>query len=1379
MANFRLFIWVGLFALLMTSIQVSAATYHLVPGSSSPPICNGSEGSWSGNTYICNWGQPLSLQPDDVVTSSTNITILSNSGFTINGATLGSESQSINLSSNNYSLNDNVLNNTTMYGSLSGHNIRVSGASTIYGGVDVSQTLNASQSSGSTIHGNVNSGTLITNNMQFSSNISASNNITLENTSLSGSILSGQNLTLIGTSTINGSVNISGSMDASQLSSGTISGNVTASNIIASNTAFGGTVNAYNGTLNLTSSSVAGEATGRNGVTATDTIFQSTLTSIGGTVNLAGGDVTGHILAECCKVTVTNGAVIGAGITAGVNGIEISDSEVTGDLNAGNNPIILTNVTMHSGNISAGNNNVTVNGGEINASIPNAHRVFIYDSAVIRGDILARYLVELDNSTVYGNIETTENHDGLHHVTLHNSEVYGNVTVRDDWGTITGNWPNSAIYGNCTYHSVTPELCSSRQPPPPQCFADTFTSGSNFSRTWAVSRSQGNFNPQIINSRLRLTEDRTNQATRTTMNRIFPAQNNRVEIEFDYFAYGGNGADGIAIVLSDASVSPQPGGYGGSLGYAQGHGEPGFAGGWLGIGLDEYGNFSMATEGRQGGYSPSWFVSRRPNRVVIRGSGSGNNDYRFLRDSAQLNPALHGNPNTAHRYRIVIDSRGGDESIVSVERKVGSADYQMLIAPFDARSETGQASVPERFFISFTGSTGAQHNIHELGEISVRADQCIPILDEIHHYQLDFAADALTCRPQSVAVRACLDASCSNEYQQATTVTLTPSQPGLTTWLPNPTVSFVSNSSLELSHVQPGPITLGVANPSIPASYPTQCRIGGGAASTNCTVEFADSGFIFDVPDHHSNTLVEDIVMRAVRRDGDAFDPGTTCVPNFQNETRRIRFSADFIDPETRIVETPLRIDDIVIPDAMNLAFNNEGEARFSLQYPDAGEVQLNAALDEPGGLIMRGSDRFVARPVGLCIRTAEGACPANDETCNVFRRTGEAFDLLISAHGVGTHTEVCQNPATPNFRISQLNLNSQFTAPADGVNGQLSQLTYSHQQAVDSVNTVANSYSEVGVARFEVTQATPYFGYTDIAQGTSVPTGRFVPHEFTLTGDQVLPACNGSDGFTYYGQPFRLSGTITALNHEGQPTFNYRDQFAKASLVFSAEDSTDLTSRLSPAEHVAADAVWIDGSYAFDIGLTLNRDTTWPEIQRQVAIGIAANDNDGNHTLLNPTASQEEQTHSDGSVRLSGNNPSLFYFGRLNLTNIAGPEDEDLFVQGNVEYWDGHNFIRNLYDHCTLINSQYFSAVDDDPRFEVMPEDFSDTTETGRIRYPVYAIEAPGEPREYYFEYTAPEYLQFNWQDEQANSHLNPRALATFGQYRGNDRVIIWLEQW
>ena len=53
---------------------------------------------------------------------------------------------------------------------------------------------------------------------------------------------------------------------------------------------------------------------------------------------------------------------------------------------------------------------------------------------------------------------------------------------------------------------------------------------------------------------------------------------------------------------------------------------PGFAGGWLGVGIDEYGNFSRGGDGRPP-------PGRRRQSVAIRGSGVDETGYRYLAGS--------------------------------------------------------------------------------------------------------------------------------------------------------------------------------------------------------------------------------------------------------------------------------------------------------------------------------------------------------------------------------------------------------------------------------------------------------------------------------------------------------------------------------------------------------------------------------------------------------------------------------------------------------------------------------------------------------------------------------------------------------------------------
>src|SRR5690606_23088958 len=117
---------------------------------------------------------------------------------------------------------------------------------------------------------------------------------------------------------------------------------------------------------------------------------------------------------------------------------------------------------------------------------------------------------------------------------------------------------------------------------------------------------------------LRLTKDRTNQRGFAYINRSFPSGMG-VLIDFEYKMWRSqsdgayNGADAVSVFIFDATENFRLGGYGGSLGYAPTHifteddeldldrsTLEGLAGGYVGVGLDAYGNFSNPTEGRNG-----------------------------------------------------------------------------------------------------------------------------------------------------------------------------------------------------------------------------------------------------------------------------------------------------------------------------------------------------------------------------------------------------------------------------------------------------------------------------------------------------------------------------------------------------------------------------------------------------------------------------------------------------------------------------------------------------------------------------------------------------------------------------------------------------------
>jgi hypothetical protein len=133
----------------------------------------------------------------------------------------------------------------------------------------------------------------------------------------------------------------------------------------------------------------------------------------------------------------------------------------------------------------------------------------------------------------------------------------------------------------------------------------------------------------VNNGWLRLTTSATSQAGYAYYNTPIPTDRGLV-ITFDYGAWGGTGADGLTFFLFDGATKTfNVGASGGSLGYAQKTGISGLSGGYLGLGLDEFGNYSNPNEGRIGG----------PGRSPGRGrswTGRGTAGYAYLAGTTDL-----------------------------------------------------------------------------------------------------------------------------------------------------------------------------------------------------------------------------------------------------------------------------------------------------------------------------------------------------------------------------------------------------------------------------------------------------------------------------------------------------------------------------------------------------------------------------------------------------------------------------------------------------------------------------------------------------------------------------------------------------------------------
>jgi hypothetical protein len=230
-----------------------------------------------------------------------------------------------------------------------------------------------------------------------------------------------------------------------------------------------------------------------------------------------------------------------------------------------------------------------------------------------------------------------------------------------------------------------------------------------------------------------------------------------LDVTFNSYQYGGSfGADGIAFVL--AAVDPTNpatpsviGQSGGSLGYsAQNSTLAGLSNGYLGIGIDPYGNFSNKFEGT-GCTDPANISQRMPGQVVVRGPGNGTVGYCPLQSSAATatSPALTLRATTRAASLVpaeVVFNPSSSSVTTTSGLVVPGGDYDVTFTPVGgtARSVVGalptvpaglypaswvnSSGFPKQLAFGWVASTGANTDYHEIDNAVVTTLNPVPKL---------------------------------------------------------------------------------------------------------------------------------------------------------------------------------------------------------------------------------------------------------------------------------------------------------------------------------------------------------------------------------------------------------------------------------------------------------------------------------------------------------------------------------------------------------------------------------------------------------------------------------------------------------------------------
>lgn len=228
---------------------------------------------------------------------------------------------------------------------------------------------------------------------------------------------------------------------------------------------------------------------------------------------------------------------------------------------------------------------------------------------------------------------------------------------------------------------------------------------------------------------LRLTPDLGSKVGYVVMNQSFPSKLG-VEFEFEFKVYGSSGADGFSVFLFDAATPTfSIGAPGGALGYSRRDAESGVSGGYLGVGIDEYGNFGASTESKPGGYNSTGVA----DAISVRGPGNGTTGYNYITGTG---PQLGGTPlaGTSIDYTTVTTTRPADATYyrkakVLIEPDATYTNY--FVSVLLQTSPTGSYTTiinhvsigtvpPANLKLGFAASTGGSTSIHEVRNVIVR-----------------------------------------------------------------------------------------------------------------------------------------------------------------------------------------------------------------------------------------------------------------------------------------------------------------------------------------------------------------------------------------------------------------------------------------------------------------------------------------------------------------------------------------------------------------------------------------------------------------------------------------------------------------------------------
>jgi hypothetical protein len=725
-------------------------------------------------------------------------------------------------------------------------------------------------------------------------------------------------------------------------------------------------------------------------------------------------------------------------------------------------------------------------------------------------------------------------------------------------------------------------------------------------------------------------------------------------------------------------------------------------------------------------------------------------------------------------------------------------------------------------FFTTTGAVtlGASNLIGTIGCTATPAD-----IPAIHHYEIAHDGQGLTCDAETVLIKACTNESCSELSTESVTLD----------FLANGAVisspSFVGSTDVTFNHSVEETLTFSL-DATIAADNSLVCD---DSNNTSCDMEFTNAGFRFLYGDSNSTTLPnqtagsvfgETLKLQAVQNsDGvctGLFNKKTKVDLSQENlapnGTSGLSFSIDGKDIAKHSGVTPTE-----------LIFGADSIATIPTPlYHDAGQIRLHAHYDLDGVTLFGSSNPFWVSPAELVVGATLAASHLNgaSTTASPTHAAGENFTLTVSAfNSLGV--------ITPNYSPGAMQLKLERTGPtlSDSVDGKLTyaaagslaasispvfeSVTLNNFSSGQSVYTAAQ-YSEVGLLNLDL-QDSNYGNAGIVIDATDINIGRFIPDHFEQTVAEhgaFMAVCDTATTFAYSGQTDAANdsiGTIsyainpvlaiTARNKQGAITQNYYEdnQDSANDYMKLSTENVSITTPTSDQVATGVDSIKLPLTANMTAGILSQNDLTALPATVALPKGVlhyqlSESDNffynRSANTQVAPFSSDinfstatiidTDTVKATSTVDASPSGVDI-RFGRLVLQNSFGPETSDLPQPMQIEHFTDNGFIVSSDNNCVSYdtNKITLSNISLDPALtRALPEPpvAAGNFIAGKTRTIKLAAPGAGNQGKIGVSYEVYDWLKYDWNLNGVYDD-NPSAVASFGQFRGNDRIISWQE--